>query len=184
MDLYQIFTEHNRPWSPLEIFCFFSILFVLLIIFACCCRFTKMKKSQALAGLLLFSYFWIVLEATVLTRTSQEYHAYQLEVFWSWKDIIVNHDREMLKEDLLNMILLFPFGLLLPFFFHRKLHWWQSLLIGLCISGCIEGLQLILCRGLFEFDDMIHNSFGCMIGSILAGWIFQFIRYLMTHNRR
>ena len=27
---------------------------------------------------------------------------------------------------------------------------------------------MVLCRGLFEFDDIIHNSFGCMLGT-LAG---------------
>lgn len=40
-------------------------------------------------------------------------------------------------------------------------------------SALIEVLQLILCRGLFEFDDMIHNGFGCMLGSMLVGLLFQ-----------
>ena len=45
--------------------------------------------------------------------------------------------------------------------------------MGLIASAVIEVLQLVLWRGLFEFDDMIHNGFGCMLGSMLAGLLFQ-----------
>ncbi|MCZ0647517.1 VanZ family protein [[Ruminococcus] gnavus] len=56
-----------------------------------------------------------------------------------------------------------------------KIRWWHGLLFGIFISGCIEGLQLILCRGLFEFDDMIHNSLGCMARcAIGAGCLKKF----------
>ena len=79
----------------------------------------------------------------------------------------------MLKENLLNIALLFTFGLLLPFSFYKRLRWWQGLVMGLIASAVIEVLQLVLCRGLFEFDDMIHNGFGCMLGSMLVGLFFQ-----------
>ena len=32
------------------------------------------------------------------------------------------------------------------------------------MSGLIEVVQLILHRGLFEFDDIVHNTFGTVIG--------------------
>lgn len=70
----------------------------------------------------------------------------------------------MLKENLLNMLLLFPAGLLLPPLFHKKLPWWMGLAVGLFISAGIETGQLVLRRGLFEWDDMVHNSLGCMLG--------------------
>ena len=44
----------------------------------------------------------------------------------------------------------------------------KGLLIGLTISGMIETCQLVFCRGLFEWDDIIHNGFGCMVGCILS----------------
>lgn len=28
----------------------------------------------------------------------------------------------------------------------------------------------ITCRGLFEFDDIIHNGVGCMMGAVLGSW--------------
>ena len=173
MDLYQIFIEHNRPWSSFEIICYFIMLILLFFVYIFLYKCGKVNKVQIIAGLLLFTYYCIVLESTVFTRKNQGYHAYELEVFWSWKEVIRYHSREMLKENLLNIALLFPFGILLPFSFYKRLRWWQGLAMGLIASVIIEVLQLILCRGLFEFDDMIHNGFGCMLGSILAGVLFQ-----------
>ena len=49
--------------------------------------------------------------------------------------------------------------------------WKKGLLIGICISFSIELLQLILCRGLFEFDDIIHNSLGFFIGILMSNKI-------------
>ena len=173
MDLYQIFIEHNRPWSSFEIICYFIMLILLFFVYIFLYKCGKVNRVQIIAGLLLFTYYCIVLESTVFTRKNQGYHAYELEVFWSWKDVIFYHSREMLKENLLNIALLLPFGLLLPFPFYKRLRWWQGLAMGLIASAVIEVLQLVLCRGLFEFDDMIHNGFGCMLGSMLAGLLFQ-----------
>lgn len=44
---------------------------------------------------------------------------------------------------------------------------------GLVVSLLIEVLQLVLCRGLFEWDDMIHNGLGCMIGAVAMGRLFR-----------
>ena len=133
----------------------------------------KVNKVQIVAGLVLFTYACVVLESTVFTRKSQGYHTYELEVFWSWKSVIKYHSKAMIKENLLNIALLFPFGLVLPFAFYKRLSWWKGLVIGILLSTVIETLQFVLCRGLFEFDDMIHNGFGCMLGSMLVGLFFQ-----------
>lgn len=127
----------------------------------------KIALSQAVAGLLLLLFLGIVFASTVFTRNPTGVHQYELELFWSWK-AVYHGSREMLKESLLNMILLFPAGLLLPFVVHKKMAWWKGLLIGLTISGMIETCQLVFCRGLFEWDDIIHNGFGCMVGCILS----------------
>lgn len=46
----------------------------------------------------------------------------------------------------------------------KKLEHWKVIAIYLMgTSFVIELLQLITCRGLFEFDDIIHNGVGCMM---------------------
>lgn len=123
----------------------------------------KILPSQAISGMLLLIFLGIVFGSTVFTREPKAYREYELELLWSWKAVF-RGDREMLKENLLNMLLLFPAGLLLPSLFHKKLPWWTGLAVGLFISAGIETGQLVLRRGLFEWDDMVHNSLGCMLG--------------------
>ena len=36
------------------------------------------------------------------------------------------------------------------------------------MSATIELSQLIFMRGLFEWDDMIHNGLGCMAGCLFT----------------
>lgn len=55
----------------------------------------------------------------------------------------------------------------------KKLEHWKVIAIygkHMGTSFVIELLQLITCRGLFEFDDIIHNGFGCMMGAVLGSW--------------
>lgn len=37
-------------------------------------------------------------------------------------------------------------------------------MFGFSFSVCIEFLQLVWKRGTCEFDDIFHNTLGCMIG--------------------
>lgn len=67
--------------------------------------------------------------------------------------------------------MLLPLGLCLPLAYGKSITWKKGLLIGICISFSIELLQLILCRGLFEFDDIIHNSLGFFIGILMSNKI-------------
>ena len=83
---------------------------------------------------------------------------------------------DLFMENILNMILLFPAGVLLPIVWDRKMRWWKGLLFGIACSAGIEVLQLVLCRGLFEFDDMIHNGVGCMLGSVIGDWILRVMK--------
>ena len=41
---------------------------------------------------------------------------------------------------------------------NHKIKWYQALVIGILMSATIELSQLIFMRGLFEWDDMIHNE--------------------------
>jgi glycopeptide antibiotics resistance protein len=49
----------------------------------------------------------------------------------------------------------------------------RIILIGFLISLTIEILQLVTKRGLFEFDDIFHNTLGVAIGELgywMIGW--------------
>lgn len=153
----------------------FSVLFIAAAVVACIllyCR--RIDFSQAAAALLLILFLGIVFGSTVFTRNPSKNYRYELELFWSWK-AVRRGSREMLKENLLNMVLLFPAGILRPVIFKRKVSWWKGLAMGILISAAIESSQLIFRRGLFEWDDMLHNGIGCMLGCIISSC---FIRHI------
>ena len=132
-----------------------------------------MNKLQAAAILAELVFLGIVFGSTVFTRTGSVRQC-ELIPFWSWSAILRYHDMELLKENLLNCMLLLPAGALLPLIMNRKVKWQEALAFGVLISATIETSQLIMMRGLFEWDDMIHNGLGCMIG---CGYCKQNHRY-------
>ena len=167
LNIFQIIMTHNREWTIREIIVFI-IIFSIGVIFSC--QLLLKKKicwSQALAGLLLILFLGVVFGSTVFTRNANGVHRYKLELFWSWKEVY-HGSKELLKENILKMILLFPMGLLLPVIFFKKISWWKGFLAGALVSALIETSQLALCRGLFEWDDIIHNGFGSMLGCLIS----------------
>lgn len=170
MDIYQIWTEYNNPWSSREILFFSGILIFTVIAVSYYLRKEKLNKLQALAILAEVIFLGIVFASTVFTRTGSV-RQYELVPFWSWRDIIRYHDRQLLKENFLNCILLFPAGALLPLIMNHKVKWQHALAFGVLVSAVIESSQLIMMRGLFEWDDMIHNGLGCMIGCVIVNRI-------------
>lgn len=131
----------------------------------------RISKAQAMAIVLLTIYIFLVFASTVFSRVSMDSYSYKLFPLWSYWEIL-HGSMSILWEDILNVILLLPAGILFPTAMGndvgRKL-FRRVVLIGFLISFAIEILQLILKRGLFEFDDMFHNTMGATIGY----WVYQ-----------
>lgn len=100
----------------------------------------------------LAAYLFFVLAGTVLIRKPGVVR-YELTPFWSWKDPL--HFDQIIA----NLLLFIPIGILLG-----KKICWKSIPVATSISLLIELTQLITSRGLFEFDDVIHNTLGAVIG--------------------
>ena len=107
---------------------------------------------------------FLVLAYTVLTRTERGFLDYGLTPFWSYKAIFgdgyspVSHT-DLFIQIIANVVMFIPIGL-----FAGKLMRWKGILIGLGFSVVIELIQLVAHLGLFEFDDVIHNTIGTVIG--------------------
>ena len=66
----------------------------------------------------------------------------------------------MQKEQILtNVIMFVPVGVLVGGAWK-----WRGLWFAVGLSVGIEVLQLVTSRGLCEFDDVIHNTIGALIG--------------------
>ena len=106
--------------------------------------------------ILFIIYLLHVYGSTVFSRLPSK-RICKLEVFWSWKEILNSMNTtypkyELFLENILNDIMLLPLGIFLPLVYAKK----------------IELMQLILCRGMFDVDDIIHNSLGFLIGIVIT----------------
>lgn len=172
MDIYQSVISHYPHWSKIELITVFIVMIISLIILQRYYKKDKITKKQMFFSILLVVYVLHVYGSTVFSRLPGK-RIYKLELFWSWKEIISSMTTsfpkyELLLENILNVIMLLPIGIFLPLVCGKKINWKIGLFIGFCISFSIEFMQLILCRGMFDVDDIIHNSLGFLIGILIS----------------
>ena len=115
----------------------------------------------------LLIYTGFILLATLFCRESRMQVTAAPFPLWSWAEVICNHDDEIFYQILLNILLFVPFGCLLKTTF-RRIRLSVSWLAGFLFSMAIELCQLVFHLGLFEWDDTLHNSLGCLIGCVVV----------------
>lgn len=109
---------------------------------------------------LLAAYILFILMETIIGRKIGV-GSVELIPFWSY-----SHP-ELRMEIFLNYVLFIPLGCLLHLCFGEKYGLWV-VIAGLLLSVSIELIQLLFNIGLFEFDDMIGNTVGCLIGAVIG----------------
>lgn len=103
---------------------------------------------------LLVGYAFLILAETVLIRKPFVGEHINLELLWSWRQWKIQRN-----QILTNVIMFAPVGVLTG-----HLWKWKGLWVAAGLSIAIELLQLVTSRGLCEFDDIIHNMIGAVIG--------------------
>ncbi|NLZ47315.1 MAG: VanZ family protein [Clostridiales bacterium] len=101
---------------------------------------------------------------TMLDRHSSEQAATSLHLFYSYKTAWNSFSKTEWRNIILNICMFIPLGFLLPLFSDKFKRWWKTYLAGFVATLCIELLQLITHRGLFELDDLLNNFCGATIG--------------------
>lgn len=123
----------------------------------------KITIKEIVFRSLLAAYVVFILMETVIGRKPGISRA-EFIPFWSY-----SHP-ELRTEIILNYILFIPLGFLLNLCFGER-KGIRVVLIGFLLSASIESIQLIFRIGLFEFDDMIGNTIGCLIGDVVGKMI-------------
>ena len=169
----------------LSIFCIGAILLI---------AFRGIRKGwKYVVGLFLVEYVFLIFCATVIFRQHVETVGHNFNLFWSY-EAIENGRKDLIAENIMNVVVFVPVGALLGIVSTQrkkgdggwKIGWALALALGVgfCISVSIEALQYFLKRGFSEFDDVFHNTVGCLIGFMIAAmikglWLLQ-KKYLMN----
>lgn len=163
--------------STIPIVVYWGALVVLVIgvLILLCWKGLKTGGRYA-SVLLLVEWVALMLCATVIFRTASAERGFRLIPFSSYWDFGPHgYLLEMVGENLLNVVLFLPVGILLGCGF-KGVTWKRALLIGLVLSIAIEVLQFVFKKGFCEVDDVMHNTFGCLIGYGIYKMVTQIIK--------
>lgn len=182
---------------------FSVLLIVLAIAIAATCAvlaFANIRKFRNVILVWLIACLYLMFHIAIFGRESREFYSLHLIPFWSIESI-QNGFVETLYEKLNNILFFIPFGCLLGMWFSlgtrstsrsnnsnvslqvkRPLLLMpiskvliHSLIAGITTSIVIELLQLITKTGTCETDDVICNTVGCAIGSLVVAGMVRII---------
>jgi glycopeptide antibiotics resistance protein len=134
---------------------------IIIVVFALAKDLNTARKGVISTSLV--EYLFLVLCSTVIYRATTVGYKIDLMPFWSYSAIISGGHNDLIKENLMNVALGVPVGFLLSFIMIHQ-SWWKAGLVGFLFSSTIELSQLVFKRGLCEFDDVFHNTLGCLVG--------------------
>lgn len=195
-----LFTETNYYYMKRQFARFFQMfgvehlvmcIAVMVLVYLLMSRLSKDNRKiidkYALSASILFEYYYLIALYTIVFRSVYATPQYHLELFWSYQQAI-DGSSYLMYEIVLNYIMFIPVGLLfpvvlasvgqiLPILRGERHRFFLVVLIAFISSAFIECSQLILRRGLFEFDDIIGNVAGAMIGYGLYKLAARFISF-------
>lgn len=105
--------------------------------------------------------------------------------------IIVTHNRPWTPLEIVSfLVVLFFAVLVIVQLLNKKIIIYSQALAGLALIFYLGivfastvftrktgtrayNLELLLCRGLFEWDDIIHNGIGCLLGCLLCNAVWR-----------
>lgn len=137
----------------------------------------KRLTARYLKGFICISaliYLCTLLGVTLLGRSIRPEPRYELSFLWEYrlafsftKDGILIQSREWVMQIINNILLFVPLGIFygeICGWRTKSVRWPGALAVGFVFSVLIEMSQLVFRLGLFEFDDMLNNSMGMMVG--------------------
>lgn len=123
------------------------------------------RRLKNMVCLFLVEYIFLIYGITNFFREPTIQRAYNFVPFWSYQGKSFSAEL-FLPETIVNIGMFIPIGLLIRVVY-KPMRWWMVMLIGGGISILIETIQFIFKYGFSEFDDVFHNTLGCLIGYVL-----------------
>lgn len=161
------------------------MLLSLLLLWPVLCQRIGERRRVLLNTALACAAAFIILYATILTRTPGVPEAI-LTPFAALA--AARQQPELYREMLMNVFLFFPLGLTLSNALPRKWHRWLRIIlttfVGCAFSAGSEYAQYRYALGLAETDDMICNTMGAFLGaaSLLAAHAIEKYRERVWHT--
>lgn len=165
--IFVAYLQMNRP--RIKWVFFFFVFFCVLLWALSKLGYAKQYRSEwtkvMIAGLLALAYSFVFV-TTLFGRKMGDEYKINLMPFDSYHIALVDGNKEMLLQIIMNIAMYVPLGFLVPCYFKyvtSKKHTICTLLIYTVLTEIIQGITRI---GYFELDDIIDNVAGGIVGLI------------------
>ena len=122
----------------------------------------KKERIPFWSTVCFFSFLALMLMITYLSRESGGTAKLDLVLGAS---LTINERNDALVLE--NLLLFVPYGFCFCWWAKGKALFVKSILLGAVTSIAIEWMQLITGRGIFQLDDIVANTIGCMVGAFV-----------------
>ncbi len=151
-------------WNDIPQYTLYIVSIVVIIGSSIIVKIRGLKEGSIISvWLILVGYVFVVLCTTVFYRGHVLDAGLELMPFWSYLAYFKGEDGTLLIENIMNVIVFIPIGLMLACVLKRNLLV-KTALFACILSVSIEVMQLVTKNGFCEIDDVIHNTLGCVIG--------------------
>lgn len=131
----------------------------------------KGKRSLTIrhttVGAILAGYTIIVLCVTFFSRVPDYGRVPILQPFSGYRLAWNSFDLRSWQNNIFNILMFVPLGILLPMFHGRYCKAWRTILLGAIFTLLIETFQLITGYGIFDTGDLLNNMLGTIFGYCL-----------------
>lgn len=135
---------------------------------------SRKRKGKApwrlLAPVCFFTYLALMVIITFLSREEGSAAGMDLQI-GSGLNINARNDAYLVE----NVLLFMPYGFCYAWYRCKKGILFTAFFTGFTTSFLIEVMQLVTGRGIFQLDDIITNTIGCVLGAL----IFQIPAWLV-----
>lgn len=123
----------------------------------------KLNKKSVLLAIIGLFYLLVVFCAVFMNRNNITDYSVQ-NLFSSYKSAWYTCSAQAWRNIVLNILLFVPFGILLPLLSKKTDKPYFVIPIGAASSLIIETIQYIFKIGIFDFDDVLNNTVGVILG--------------------
>lgn len=124
----------------------------------------KLTRGDISVSMLFALYFTLLIGVMLLNREVDENRRINWDLFWSYRKCFVEGDVRLLEQMIFNVIAFIPWPILYAQVFPKMKKFLWGVGSAFLFSLFVEIAQLVFKVGLFEFDDMFHNTLGAVIG--------------------
>lgn len=133
-------------------------------------------KTQGVVAFLLSCWLLLVVALTIASRGANYTGSFNIDFFSGYINAWNKWSISELQLILFNMLMFVPLGFLLPLLWRKAERFKVTCLVSVSTTVLIEMSQLLTGNGIFEFDDLFHNSLGSLFGYFCIMAILSTIR--------